>query len=95
MTFITTDDGREVCAWCGDGKWLNYNGDCESCMAMPAEPNGPEYAHNAVGYAHPDYDGMPVDGGDYLARAGMDSDERLLEWREEFANARLDAAGRL
>lgn len=104
MAFITTDDGREVCAWCGEGKWLTYNGDCESCMAMPAEPNGPEYAHHAVADARADCDdgeagvACPVCEGDIAGcgwECGYASELDMLDDIYNRIEARAEAQGAL
>ena len=77
-----------ICQECGSGKWVDAHEIlCQSCAAMPAVQRAPWLDRV---YAAPE-----MDGGDYLARAGMDSQERLDDWREERARAREDAQGRM
>ena len=66
------------CKGCGAFRFCGFDGGrCSDCHK----------ARLATGW-RPE----PIDaGGDYLTRAGMDTDLRLDEWREDAAMARAEA----
>ena len=74
-----------ICQECGSGKWVDtHEIICQSCAAMPAVQRAPwldrVYADDSADILREE--------ADYLTRAGMDSQERLDEWRQEYNEAR-------